>query len=176
MIEIVKYNDDNLKDDEIDEVVTRVKVFIISSKNNILIGYNDDGFQLIGGNIKEGEDLINAVANIIFNETGIELDSKDSVEPFYEVRYYTRDYKGTGKNRLSDLIYFCVKSDKLPNLKKLKLTDKELASRMTLEVIRRSEFASEISEYINNEPNQLNKIKGKEILLAFDKFKEIYKF
>ena len=37
MIEILKYNDDDLKDNEIDEVVTRVKAFIVSSKNNMLI-------------------------------------------------------------------------------------------------------------------------------------------
>ena len=49
MIEIVKYNDDDLKDNEIDEVVTRVKAFIVSSKNNMIVGYTDEGFQLIGG-------------------------------------------------------------------------------------------------------------------------------
>ena len=38
MIEILKYNDDDLNDNEIDEVVTRVKAFIVSSKNNMLIG------------------------------------------------------------------------------------------------------------------------------------------
>ena len=34
MVEILKYNDDDLKDNEIDEVVTRVRCFILSSKNN----------------------------------------------------------------------------------------------------------------------------------------------
>ena len=32
MVEILKYNDDDLKDNEIDQVVTRVKAFIVSSK------------------------------------------------------------------------------------------------------------------------------------------------
>lgn len=176
MIEIVKYNDDDLKDNEIDEVITRVKAFIVSSKNDMIVGYTDEGYQIINGYVNEGEDLLKALANIVFNSTGIQLDNKDIVEPFYEVRYYNKDYKGSGLNRLSDLIYFYIKSDKLPNLKKLKLTDKELAEKMPLERVRRSLFGKELREYIEKEENQLNKVKAKELLMAYEKFKEIYKF
>lgn len=176
MIEIVKYNDDDLKDNEIDEVITRVKAFIISSKNNMIVGFDSEGYQLIGGYVGEGEDIIQSLVNIIYNESGILLDGKDTIEPFYEIRYYNKDYKGSGNNRLSDLIYFCVKTDKLPNYKKLKLTDKEIAEKLPLEVIRRSAFAKELKEYIEKEQNPVNKIKGKELLMAFEKFKETYKF
>ena len=176
MIEIVKYNDDDLKDNEIDEVVTRVKAFIVSSKNNMIVGYTDEGFQLIGGYVEGNQDLNTALTNIIYNECGILLDSKDKIEPFYEVRYYNRDYKGSGINRLSDLIYFVVNTDKLPNYKKLKLTPREIAERMPLEVVRRSLFGKDLREYIEKEQNPLNKIKAKELLMAYDKFKEIYKF
>ena len=176
MIEIVKYNDDDLKDNEIDEVVTRVKAFIVSSKNNMIVGYTDEGFQLIGGYVGAGEEIVPALKNIIFNESGIQLDAKDSIEPFYEIRYYNKDYKGTGINRLSDLIYFCVKTDKLPNYKKLKLTDREISEKMPLEMIRRGILGKEIKEYIEKEENPLNKIKAKELLMAYEKFKEIYKF
>ena len=65
MIEIVKYNDDDLKDNEIDEVVTRVKAFIVSSKNNMIVGYTDEGFQLIGGYVEGNQDLNTALASII---------------------------------------------------------------------------------------------------------------
>ena len=122
------------------------------------------------------EEYVDALKRNLYTETGIVLDSKDSIEPFYEVRYYNRDYKGSGMNRLSDLIYFVVKTDKLPNHKKLKLTDKELAEKLPLEVIRRSAFGKELREYIENEENPLNKVKAKELLLAYDKYKEIYKF
>ena len=104
------------------------------------------------------------------------LDSKDQIEPFFEVRYYNRDYKVSGQNRLSDVIYFQVKTDKLPNYKKLKLSEKELAEKMPIEVIRRSIFHKVLKEYIEQEPNTLNQIKTKEILIAFEKMKEIYKF
>ncbi|MBQ7351385.1 MAG: hypothetical protein IJW59_00750 [Clostridia bacterium] len=176
MIEIVKYNDDDLKDNEIDEVITRVRAFIVSSKNDMIVGFNEEGYQLLGGYVSEGEDLVQGLANLIFNECGIALDSKDSIEPFYEVRYYNKDYKGSGVNRLSDLIYFVVKTDKLPNYKKLKLSDREIATKLPLEMVRRSLFGKELREYIEKEQNQVNKIKAKELLMAYDKFKEIYKF
>jgi hypothetical protein len=176
MIEIVKYNDDDLKDNEIDEVITRVKAFIISSKNNMLVGYDEEeGYQLIGGYVNEGEDIVQSLVNIVYNECGIVLDAKDSIEPFYEIRYYNANYKGSGNNRLSDLIYFCVKTDKLPNYKKLKLTDREMLEKMPIEVVRRSALANEIRAYIEKENNPVNQIKAKELLMAFDKFKERYK-
>ena len=176
MIEIVKYNDDDLKDDEIDEVVTRVRAFIVSSKNNMIVGFNDEGYQLIGGYVGAGEDIVTALKNMIYNESGIALDGKDAIEPFYEVRYYNRDYKGSGINRLSDLIYFVVKTEKLPNHKKLKLTDKELAEKLPLEIVRRTLFGKELKEYIEKEENPVNKIKAKELLMAYEKYKEMYKF
>lgn len=176
MVEILKYNDDDLKDSEIDQVVTRVKAFIVSSKNNMLIGKDEEGYQLLGGYVGDNEDYKVALANAIFNETGIILDNKDVIEPFYEVRYYNRDYKGSGVNRLSDMIYFLVKTDKLPNYKKLKLTERELAEKLPIEVVRRSIFHKVLKEYIEEEQNPLNKIRTKEILLAFEKMKEIYKF
>lgn len=176
MIEIVKYNDDDLQDNEIDEVVTRVKAFIISSKNNLVVGFDEkEGFQLLGGYVNEGEDIVATLTNHIYQQSGILLDAKDIIEPFYEIRYYNANYKGSGNNRLSDLIYFCVKSDKLPNLKKLKLTDRELMERMSVEVVRRSAFGNELRDYIEHETNPVNKIKGKELLMAFDKFKDTYK-
>ena len=117
-----------------------------------------------------------ALANIIYNECGIALDAKDKIEPFYEIRYYNRDYKGSGINRLSDLIYFVVHTDKLPNYKKLKLTPREIADRMPLEIVRRSLFGKDLRQYIEKEDNPLNKVKAKELLMAYEKFKEIYKF
>lgn len=176
MVEILKYNDDDLKDNEIDQVVTRVKAFIVSSKNNMLIGKDEEGYQLLGGYVGDNEDYKVALAKAIYNETGIVLDSNDAVEPFFEVRYYNRDYKGSGVNRLSDMIYFLVKTDKLPNYKKLKLSERELAEKLPIEVIRRSIFHKVLKDNIEEEQNPLSKIKTKEILLAFEKMKEIYKF
>jgi hypothetical protein len=45
-----------------------------------------------------------------------------------------------------------------------------------LEVVRRSLFGKDLREYIEKEQNPLNKVKAKELLMAYDKFKQIYKF
>ena len=173
MVEILKYNDDNLRDDEIDDVILRVKAFIISSKNNVLIGRDEEGYKLLETTVAADEDIVTKLKNHIYFETGIALDAKDSVEPFYEVRYYNKDYKGTGVNRLSDTIYFLVKSDKLPNYKKLKLKPEEIAKKLPMEILRRSQFVGALNQYIEEEQNVLYKTKVKEILLAFDKLKDI---
>ncbi len=176
MIEILKYNEDNLRDDEIDQVVTRVKAFVISNKNMVMIGKNDEGYQLLGGYVEENEELEQALAREIYKETGIILNAEDTIEPFFEVRQYNRDYKGSKINRLSDMIYFLVVTDKTPNYKKLKLSDKELSELVPMEYIRKSIFLKTLREYIDNESNPLNQVKTKEIVLAFEKMKDIYKF
>lgn len=176
MVEILKYNDDNLRDDEIDEVVTRVRAFIVSSKNNMLIGRGDEGYELLGGYVEGNESYEDALKRCIFNETGILLDGKDSIEPFYEIRYYNRNYKGSNINRLSDMVYFLVKTDKLPNYKKLKLSREEILQKLPIEVVKKGLFAKVLKDYIEEETNPIYQIKTKELLLAFDKLKEIYKW
>ncbi len=176
MVEILKYNSANLSDDEIDQVVTRAKAFIISSKFNMLIGRNEEGYKLLETTVGGHEDITEAMTNAIYNETGISLDAKDQIEPFFETRYYTKDYMGTGINRLADTIYFLVKSDKLPNLKKLKLTQAELDKKLPIEVVRRSEFIDTLEGFIAEEKSTLAQAKAKEILLAFDKMRNVYNF
>ena len=176
MVEILVYNDTGLKDDEIDQVVTRAKAFIMSSKYNMLIGRDDEGYKLIETAVGSKDDITTAMVNAIYNETGISLDNKDAIEPFFEIRYYSRDYMNTGINRLSDTVYFLVKSDKLPNLKKLKLTQMELNKKLPMEVIKRSELIGTLNDFIASENNTLAQVKSKEILLAFDKMRDVYNF
>lgn len=176
MVEILVYNQSGLKDDEIDQVATRAKAFIMSSKFNMLIGRNEDGYQLIDTSVNATEDITTAITNALYNETGIEIDSRDSVEPFFETRYYTKNYAGSGYNRLADTVYFLIKTDKLPNLKKLKLTPVELNKKLPMEVVRRSEFIDTLEDFIENEDNVLSQVKAKEILLAFDKMRNVYNF
>ncbi|MBE5739092.1 MAG: hypothetical protein E7354_05140 [Clostridiales bacterium] len=176
MVEILVYNDTGLRDDEIDQVVTKAKAFIMSSKYNMLIGRNEAGYQLIETSVGAREDITTAMVNAIFNETGISLDSKDAIEPFFETRYYFRDYKNSGVNRLADTVYFLVKTEKLPNLKKLKVTQSELMKKLPMEVVKRSELIGTLENFIAEEKDILARVKAKEILLAFDKMRNVYDF
>ena len=176
MVEILKYNDDNLRDDEIDEVVTKVRAFVISSKLNLMIGKDKDGFHLIEANVGPKEKLEEPLFKSLYDLTGISLDGRDKYEPFFEVRYYSKNYFDQGYNRLSDTIYYLIYTDKMPNIKKLKLTERQLREKMRMEFIYRDNFKDELLEYIDSEKNIINQIKAKEILIAFDKLKEVYGF
>ena len=50
-------NNDKLKDEEIDENVTRVKSLLINDKNQILLGYSHNTYQFIGGHVEKEESL-----------------------------------------------------------------------------------------------------------------------
>ena len=175
MVEILKYNDDDLKDNEIDEVVTRVRCFILSSKNYFMMEKTpENGYQLVEAYVGERESFENALKNAIYDQIGILLDEKDTMEPFFEIRYYNRDYKGTGVNRLSDLVYFLVRSDKIPNYKKMKLSPEEIARKTPVELVSKTLFIKKLNDYSESEKDAIKKIKTKEILIAYDKLKTIY--
>lgn len=77
------YNSENIKEDEVDEVVTRVKAFILNKNNELLIATSNGGCQLPGGHKEEGENLIDTVIREVQEETGIILDEKEIKDSFF---------------------------------------------------------------------------------------------
>ena len=49
-------NDYNLKEEDMTELVKRVKLFLINSNNEILLGYSNYEYQCPGGHVEENED------------------------------------------------------------------------------------------------------------------------
>ena len=176
MVEILKYNDDNLRDDEIDVVVTKVRAFVISSRLNLMIGKDKDGFHMIEAEVTSKDSLEDHLFKALYKETGIELDGRDKYEPFFEVRYYSRNYFHQGFNRLADTVYYLIFTDKMPNMKKLRLSERQLKEKIPMEYIFRDDFQGVVEEYIAGEKNIIKQIKAKEILLAFKKLKQVYEF
>ena len=62
MKEII-YNYENLKEEEIDEVVVRTKALIINDKEEIILGYSAKTYQFPGGHLEEGETLEEPVSD-----------------------------------------------------------------------------------------------------------------
>lgn len=176
MVDIVKYNEDNLEDSEIDIVVTTVKAIVISSALNILIGKDKKGYHLVEAKVGPKESLEAPLFQALFEETGIRLDGKDKFEPFYEVRYYCKNFANSGKNKLSDTIYFLIFTDKEPNLDIFNLTPRQLLERPKMQYVFRDDFEKTIEEYIENEKDEMNRIRNKEILVTFRKLKSVYQF
>lgn len=114
----------NLIDKDITEVVQRVKVLLINSNNEILLGYSHHDYQFLGGHVEEQEELIQTLNREILEETGIDLNITN-LEPFARGLGYYKDWPDPRKNRKIEIYYYEVKTDAKPNLNNTSYTDNE---------------------------------------------------
>lgn len=133
-MKILTTNTDNLKDSQMTEVVKRVKILLINSKNEVLLAHSHNDYQFPGGHIEDGETYIEAVRREIKEETGIVL-SDIIKSPFALKQGYYKDWPSEGKNRKIEIYYYEIFTDEIPNLKKMKLTDNEKNGDFKLEYI-----------------------------------------
>lgn len=127
-------NDYNLKEEDMTEVVKRVKILLINSNNEILMGYSHNEYQFPGGHVEENEDLIEAINRELKEETGIVLNIKN-VEPFACSLGYYKDWPEIGKNRKIEIYYYEIKTDEKPNLDNTEYTESELDGNFELRYI-----------------------------------------
>lgn len=160
-------NPNNLKDEEMDEKVTRVKVYIINSSDEVLVASSNGGVQLPGGHVEENETLVNAIIREVQEETGIVLNIDEIVDPFYEVRHYVKNFKNSGKNKLANTITFWVKSDKLPDVANTNLTENEKKNNYNLQFVKLSDFENLVLDVKNNNKKEINRVIAGEILDSF---------
>lgn len=134
----------NIKDSDVFEVVRRVKALIINSNNEILLGYSNNIYQFPGGHV-ENETLLNALNREIKEETGINL--KVNCKPIICAYRYYKDYPSVNKNRLNEIYYFEIKTNKLPDLDNTNYTSEEKDGNFELRYIS---LANAIREISNN--------------------------
>lgn len=108
-------NRDNLKESDITEVVKRVKLLIINSNNEILLCYSHNNYHFPGGHVEDGEDFIETVNREIKEETGVELNVTD-IKPFACCEGYWKDWPEVGKNRKTEVYYYEIFYDLVPDL------------------------------------------------------------
>ena len=150
-MEIKIFNKDNLLDNEVNEVVTRVKVFLLN---------------------KENESLISTLKREMLEEAGISIDDSEIKQPFLEVKTYKRNHRETTNNRLSRIVYFFIKSNKVPDLTKLNLTDHERENNFQLKFIKFDNFEEEMQTIINNSNEDYVSGIANETLSAFIELKK----
>lgn len=159
------FNDENVKDTEINAVVTRVKVLMLNSENELLLGYCDGIYQFPGGHVEDGEALNIAVRREVKEETGIELDTTNMI-PFYCIKHYKRNYNGTNICKLSQLYYFLVRTDEKINIENIKYTEREKRGGYRLEYVSLENIKEKVK---SNVPNNIhNATIVKEMLAAID--------
>ena len=154
------------------EIVTRVKAFVINPKNEILVAYSYGGVQLVGGHVESDEDLEFAMIRELKEESGIQLDEKDEIKAFFELRHpYSKKFS-TGRLRESRIVFYMVRTEKLPNLSKMQLTKRELENELKIEFVSMADFENLCKHTIDNNEKEVNRIIAKEMLIAFDELKK----
>lgn len=169
------YNEENLKDNEISGTVVRVKVFLINSDDEILIANANGGCQLPGGHLEKGEKEYDAVKREILEETGILLDNKELTPSFFEIKHYSKNYYGTGKNVISKIMYYSIHTDKKVDKEKLNLTDREKKNKFDVHFIKFDDFEDYVHDCVNETSIEINKVIAKEMLYAYKEMKKIMK-
>lgn len=172
-METKNYNEDNLKEDEIDSVVTRVKVYLINSNHEILAVHSNGGVQLPGGHVEPCEDYLDAVIREIREETGIELSSSEKCVPFFEINHYIKNYRNQGINRIAKMVYYYVFTNKPYTKEKIHLTTHEIESNFEIVSMTLKNFESELKDVEKNNSQEINRIISKETLASLEKLREI---
>lgn len=121
----------NLLEEDINEIVKRVKILLINSNNEILLGYCHNNYQFPGGHVEENEELIDTVYRELKEETGIELD-KNNIEPFACSLGYYKDYPKPGINSKIEIYYYEIRTDVKPNLDNTLYTEHEIDGNFCL--------------------------------------------
>ena len=108
-------NKNNLKEEEMTEVVERVKLLIVNSKNEILLCNSHNDYLFPGGHVEDNETLLEAINRELTEETGMELNIKN-ISPFAQSLGYYKDWPSKGKNRKIIINYYEIKTDEKVNL------------------------------------------------------------
>ncbi len=147
-MQIILKNNYNLKEKEVNRIVTRVKVLLKNSYNELLLGYSHNDYQFPGGHVEEGEELLNALNREIKEEVGITLNIKN-ISPFAEYISYYKDYPNKNINTKLEIYYFEIITDEKPNLKNANYTKEELEGHFKLEYINLDDIENVLTANAN---------------------------
>ncbi len=164
------YNYDMLTENDINNVVSRVKVLLINSKREVLLGFEHNTFQFPGGHVEENETLGDCIVREIKEETGIELENVER-KPFFVIKYFNKDYPEVGLNSCFLINYYIIETDEPFNLNNINLTENEKDGNFELKYIPLEKIEETLTESI--EWNKKNKIIVPEMLEVFTEYKKI---
>ena len=167
-MQIEEYNADKIKIEDVQLFTTRVKVFILNKDKDVLIATSDTGCQLPGGHVEENEPIKESIKREVREETGIELSDEEIKEPFYEIKYIKKNYKNSGKNRLSNILYYLVFSDKKPDISKINLTEREKLNNFAIQYVNIKNFEDFVLSYANSDQKEIDKTIAEEMLRVFN--------
>ena len=162
-------NDDNLRDEDIEMKVIRVKALILNSKGNILLAFNNNTYQFPGGHLDEGESIDECMKREIKEEVGIDVEVG---EPFLSIETYDSNYFNTGKKVLNTIYYYKVFTDLEPNFSNTKYDELELKTDFDLFYVDFSNLEKFINSKIDS--NEIDPKIAREMLHVIKEYNKIY--
>ena len=162
-------NDDNLRDEDIEMKVIRVKALILNSKGNILLAFNNNTYQFPGGHLDEGESIDECMKREIKEEVGIDVEVG---EPFLSIETYDSNYFNTGKKVLNTIYYYKVFTDLEPNFSNTKYDELELKTDFDLFYVDFSNLEKFINSKIDS--NEIDPKIAREMLHVVKEYNKIY--
>ena len=144
MKEII-YNEENVKEEEINRIVKRAKALIINSSDEILYAYSDNHYFFVGGRVEEGESFEQALVREAKEETGIDFPLEERT-PICTITYMNRNYPEEGINTKSVAHYYLIKSDVKPNLENANLTEEEKSWNFELRYVHKDKALELLNE------------------------------
>lgn len=127
----ILYNEDNLKEEEVNRIVRRGKIIIINSNDKILLAHSDNNYFLIGGRCELNETFEDCIRREVKEETGIDIKF-DKLDLILTITYMNKDYPESGINSKTINNYYYIKCDDKPNLKEINLTEEEIETNFEL--------------------------------------------
>ena len=126
------------------------------------------GYTFPGGYIEPGESIVQSAIREVKEETGIELDNEVINDPFLKIIYLNKDYPNKGENRESDIYYYAVETNKLPDLENVNYTESEINKHFELINIDLNNAIDIIKENIPNHKD--NEIISKDMIIALEEY------
>lgn len=164
-------NKDNLKEEDVKEVVTRVKVLMLNERNEILLAYCDNDYQFPGGHLKDGEDVYDGLIREVKEETGI-ISKKENYQLFMITKHYEKNYFRTGNNRLNIMIYFIYKKIPIINDNNIDISNYERKNGFRLYYVNINEVEDLLIDHATAYPRF--KALAYEMLPVLDEYKKRY--
>ena len=156
-------NDNKLSIDNINNKTVRVKVFLVNNNNEVLLAYNNYTYQLLGGHVEPNESRNSTIVREIKEEAGIDINF--SGEPFLEIKDYNKDY-------FSDIFYYRIVSNEMPNKEKTNYDFLESQTEFQLGYVPIDDLNKFLNENVKN--SMIDVSIYKEMSLALTEYNKIY--
>lgn len=167
----VIYNYDNLKENEVDEVVIRCKGVIVNDDNEIMLGFSHNTYQFPGGHLEDGETLLDCLKREIKEETGIKLADEEIDKNLLEKNiHYTKNYRNSKKNRKNEIYYYIIKTNKVFDMQNSCLDECEIEGNYHVKMFKLSNVEKVLAESIPL--NKINEVIVEEMLDVLNEYKK----